>query len=581
MPLARWGLRVPKDAPPTGAIEFTDELTAGKLLVGTIAASGRLLSLTAVLTVMRQLAEVGVPIVLGVAVGRAIGGAGAVSTLLWWVLAVAGVYLVAIVCGRVIDRIEDLCQQLVTYELRMQLVSVLLDPRRERPANPGTALSGFNTDLGWVGVVPGLLTSAAGSAFAVVVVAAVLFAVAWPVGVVVVVGAPLVVTVSHGLSRRLERRMADHLEGAADATRSAADLVAGLRVVQGLGAEETALTRYRDVSDRSLAATLQLRSAAGKVGAATQILSGLFVAAVAIVSAVLAVRGQLEVGQLVTVLILAQFVMTPVSFLTRDLPSYLAMVRAAAARLVDLAQSPRRPEGRVVDTPTVDNGAPALQLDRLVLGDCTIDLSVAVGETVGVLTDGATAQTLEDVLALRRSPDEGKIVVDGLTVGDVDDTLIRRRLVVAPHRADLFDGSILDNVVTPGVDRVDAVRALSLAAADDIVAGLPEGVDSRVGESGSFLSGGQRQRVALARALAAVPPVLVLHEPTTALDAVTGAAAARGIKAARRGRTTVIITTSPTLLRSVDRVLWVRGRDTVSGEHGGLLADADYRGAVA
>jgi len=96
---------------------------------------------------------------------------------------------------------------------------------------------------------------------------------------------------------------------------------------------------------------------------------------------------------------------------------------------------------------------------------------------------------------------------------------------------------------------------LHAAACEDILEALPEGELSKVGDGGSRLSGGQRQRIALARALAADPPVLVLHDPTTAVDAVTEMTVAQRLSPFRQGRTTLVVTSSPALLAACDRVV--------------------------
>jgi putative ABC transport system ATP-binding protein len=122
---------------------------------------------------------------------------------------------------------------------------------------------------------------------------------------------------------------------------------------------------------------------------------------------------------------------------------------------------------------------------------------------------------------------------------------------------------------------------LAAAGADELVRTLPGGLGADVGERGGRLSGGQRQRVALARALAVDAPVLVLHDPTTAVDAVTEARVAEGVRALRRGRTTLLVCSSPALLAACDRVVLLEGDEpALSGTHHELAADPRYREVV-
>jgi putative ABC transport system ATP-binding protein len=127
---------------------------------------------------------------------------------------------------------------------------------------------------------------------------------------------------------------------------------------------------------------------------------------------------------------------------------------------------------------------------------------------------------------------------------------------------------------------------LSASAADDVVNVLAGGIHAEVSERGASLSGGQRQRVALARALHARPPVLVLHDPTTAVDSVTEHAIARGLSTLRHGPeqtfTTVLVTCSPILLATVDRVVVIDGGAVrATGTHDELVdRDSEYRKAV-
>jgi putative ABC transport system ATP-binding protein len=157
-------------------------------------------------------------------------------------------------------------------------------------------------------------------------------------------------------------------------------------------------------------------------------------------------------------------------------------------------------------------------------------------------------------------------------------------VLVAPHDPDLFTGTIRDNLLRDVPDQLPG--ALRASAADDVVAAHPDGLDHEVAERGAALSGGQRQRLALARALLARPGLLVLHDPTTAVDAVTEHAIAQGIRDLRHGPgsrlATLLVTTSPALLAITDRIVVLRDDVVVAtGTHASLAeGDSEYRAAV-
>ena len=132
-----------------------------------------------------------------------------------------------------------------------------------------------------------------------------------------------------------------------------------------------------------------------------------------------------------------------------------------------------------------------------------------------------------------------------------------------------------DNLQTDGsYEETALTRALAASAADDVRDSMPDGLSTEIGERGRTLSGGQRQRVALARALAAEPAVLVLHDPTTAIDAATEDRIAGGLDRHRSGRGTLLVTSSPALLSRCDRVVLITdGAVTAEGTHASLVSD--------
>jgi ABC-type multidrug transport system fused ATPase/permease subunit len=178
---------------------------------------------------------------------------------------------------------------------------------------------------------------------------------------------------------------------------------------------------------------------------------------------------------------------------------------------------------------------------------------------------------------------EGEVTLSGIPLRDLRREVVRRRVLVADTAATLFSGQLRDQLAGGRpLDDLTLWNALHMASAEDIVDALPERLGAALEERGRSLSGGQRQRLMLARALAADPDVLVLVEPTSAVDAHTEARIADRLGAARAGRTTVVVTASPLILDRVDHVAFLsEGLVVAEGTHRELLhIEPRYRAVV-
>lgn len=260
--------------------------------------------------------------------------------------------------------------------------------------------------------------------------------------------------------------------------------------------------------------------------------------------------------------------------------SVFARSHGAAQRLVDLQAS----------APVDDSGSEIpdgsqLQLRDLLLPDGrALDLEVGRGEVVALVAEQPAVADAVTLAIAGHGDQTDAVLVGGHQRGRLVPELAEH-LVVAPHRVDLFVGTVRSNIaLLHGGAQVDD-DVLRASAVAEIVEHLPDGLEHVVREGGRNLSGGQRQRIALARALHADPDILVLHEPTSAVDAVTEweiAQAVRELRTSRPGQATLIVTSSPPLLATADRVVHLPTEgETRTGTHAELrAASADYRTAV-
>ncbi|QDQ15618.1 ABC transporter ATP-binding protein [Streptomyces spectabilis] len=428
-----------------------------------------------------------------------------------------------------------------------------------------------------VEVVPLLISS-----LVAVVVAAVALGLAdFRLGLLVVVGTVAILSVLSVMSKRIGSSTQEQQARVARAGAKVADLITGLRPLHGFGGNHAAFRSYRKVSTEAKHQAITVARVNGVYAGTALALNAILAGAVSITAGWLAFEGQITIGELVMAVGLAQFIIEPLKMFS-EMPKYVMIARASAARMSLVLSAPP------LSTPGPGRPAPGgdLEVDCVRYGSLRkLKFQVAAGEFVAIAPyQPRGAADLAAVLAVKVPPHEydGVVRVSGQEVADLSMEAVREHILVNPYDGEIFAGTLRTNIDPSGTSRrVD--EAVEASMLTDVVALHRDGLDYTVRDRGANLSGGQRQRLSLARALAADTEVLVLHDPTTAVDAVTEQLIARNVAKARRGRTTIVITSSPALLDAADRVLVLDdGVITAEDTHRNLLAtDEGYCLAVA
>jgi putative ABC transport system ATP-binding protein len=535
------------------------------------------------LVMTHQLCEAFVPVVIGLAVDRAIATS-SVPALLRWTSVTVGLFVVLALAARAGYYRLDRATEAISHDLRCRLTERLVDPRGAAQAEQlGRTVNIATSDADRVGHAAEALGISAGAIAALGGGGLFLVAMSWQLGLVVAVGLPIVVLLAGRLAGPIEARSAREQDAMAAAAGVATDLLLGLRVLKGLGAEAAASQRYWHTSEAARVGRTHAARALGAYEGATLAIAGVFLVVVTAVGADLALDGRLTVGALIASVGLAQFLVGPLTRLAAIGPA-AARANASAARVAALLDGEVAVHETTEPLDPVDlAGAPdqALALDAVVSGHLDgCELRVGRGEWLGVVA-GAAAHDLLDLLARRRDPDDGVVRVGRHDVRDLALEDLRAQVMVADHHAALL-GDTLEANVRDGGD-LDLERVLHSTTVDEVARVLPGGAHGDIGVDGARLSGGQRQRLLLARAVASDAPILVLHDPTTAVDAATDVEITSRVHTLRERATTVVVTTDPAWLARCDRVVVLRdGRVVAEGTHAELLADhADYREVVA
>lgn len=400
---------------------------------------------------------------------------------------------------------------------------------------------------------------------------------------------PLLMVATYRATIALKRaaRRARKAEG--EVAGAATETLGAIQVVQAFSLESQQSARFAERNQASLTAGLESVRLQARYSPTVDTTSALSLIVVLWIGAHRVLDGKMTVGVLLVFVGYVGSLYKPIKALSK-LSTTLSKGGAAAERVVNvLNEQPQVPEPLRALVAMPFRGAISWHdvshtygREPVLKG---INLTVAAGETLALVgPTGAGKSTLAALVPRLVDPSEGFVTIDGTKIMDVSLHSLRSQISMVLQDSVLLSGSLYDNIALgrPGASDTAIRRAARLSLVDEIAARLPDGLDTRVGERGADLSGGQRQRIAIARAILRDAPILILDEPTAALDAVSEEQLMAALDNLPSERTTLIVAHRLSTIRNADRIAVLnRGELVELGSHDQLIiVDGLYRRLV-
>ncbi len=553
--------RIPEIGP-----EGLDHRSAARYLLALVGRQKASIAWGVVSSSIWNTSQVIIPVAIGKAVDRGIAQ-GHDDDLVLWSLVILGLGLVRAVFGTAFYR-QSVIIRTVTGCLTAQMVTrhvTALGASLPRAQNIGNLTATATADVATIGNGLRHVGRVLGSVVAVVVITVIMFTISFPLGLLTLVIVPAVVGLSGLLLRPLHRHQDEYRSQQGRLAGRAVDIAAGLRVLRGIGGERQFAKAFHSDSAKLRTADVQVARAEANLSAAEVFMPGLIAAIVTFTAAQFVLRQQVTIGQMVAFYAFAVFLTLPLHDIIEG-ANQITRALVSADRVTALLNT------KAPDRST--RGMIAGPLDGAHLVDTVSGLGLPPSTLMAVAcARSADAELLAHRLARFEESDGGDVRLGEVSLSSLPIPIVRSRVLLARNIDRFFAGSLRHEIApSRAVAAEDVANALRIACATDIIAPLPDGLDTKMSGRGRSFSGGQLQRLRLVRALLAEADFTVLVDPTNAVDAYTehsiGANLAAWHQSRQDSRTTVLFTTSPLLLRYAEQVAYVvDGRVVATGSH--------------
>lgn len=544
------------------------------------------------LALLAMLGTVAAPALIGRAIDRIQAGDRGGLWTVGGVLVVVGVLRALLTVGRrlVAGRVSlgvelDLRRRLYGHLQELELGFFDTQQTGQLMSRATVDLSAVRFFLGYglVFVVQSLLT--------IVLAAGAMIAVQPSLAWLALLPAPIVVWVGNAYGRAGRPAQQAAQQAIAEVTASAEESVAGIRVVKAFAAEDRRRVAFGAAVDEAFAKRMVAVRLQARFQPAMSFLPQIGLAIVLALGGRQVIDGTLSTGEFLAFYAYVLMLLGPL----RSLGVMLGLAQratASGARLFEILDRAPRIVAPPAATPLPEGGG-ALRLERVTLAYAgqrvpalvDVDLEVAAGERLAIVGETGSGKTsLLQLLPRLYDPTEGRVLIDGADVRDLDPIELRRRIAIVDDDPFLFSATIAENVAyaRPEASHEEVVDAVRRARLLDVIEALPDGYATRVGERGLTLSGGQRQRLAIARAILARPRILALDDATSNVDAATEREILDALEEVMEGRTTLVVAHRLSTVRLADRVVVLQGgRVAELGHHEELLERSElYREIV-
>jgi subfamily B ATP-binding cassette protein MsbA len=470
----------------------------------------------------------------------------------------------------------------VLIELRRQMFAKMLDlPMNFYATNTvGKVINSMMFEVQQIiEMVTKVFTSIVRSALTVVGLLVTLLWMNWVLTIVTFLLFPLLTWVVRKTGKRLKKLNQDSLAVNAEITQVIEETTRAQQVIKIFGGHDYEQKRFAQRADHLRRYTMRMTSTFAATVPITQIITACALSVVIVMGLLQARHGNITPGGFAGFVTAMLMLLTPLKQLAEvNGPLQRGMAASEAVfKLID--QAPERTGGATL----AGRSRGSIEFDRVSfsypghsqLALDNVSLRIEPGETVAFVgMSGGGKSTLVSLVPGFYSASSGEIRLDGRPIEQISLDSLRRQIAMVSQSVVLFDDTLANNISygdsQPDRQRIEA--AVKAAHLSDVVAGLPEGLETRLGDNGSRLSGGQRQRVAIARAIYKDAPILILDEATSALDTESERAVQAALEELMRGRTTFVIAHRLSTIERADRiVVLVHGQVVEVGTHQQLL----------